>query len=142
MSIDTNNWNVKKNDIKDPLLHLNQEWHKKASITASEKNNLISTDNCCNPLQKYAPTTVNSIFLNTPDTSSVDHESRNTRGGRDCTKYEATSRKYGNIVDNPHKSKSFPPMKYRSMSCEDARQAVNQSLVKVSSMQHMLERRR
>jgi len=33
-------------------------------------------------------------------------------------------------------------MKYRSMSCEDARQAVNESLLNVSSMQHLLDSRR
>ena len=142
MSIDTNDWNVKKNDIEDPLLHLNNEWHKKATLKANEKNSFISNDDCYNPLQKYAPTTANAIFRNTPDTSSVDHESRSTRRGRDRTKVDATSGKHGNIVDNPNKSKSVPPMKYRSISCEDARQAVNQSLDNVSSMQHLLERRR
>lgn len=98
--------------------------------TASLSGNII------NPLQQYAPGPLD--YRETPNSSNI-----NTIRGRERTKFQPSSIKHCNIVDNPCEvSKSFPPMKYRSMSCEDARQAVNESLLNVSSMQHLLDSRR
>ena len=91
-------------------------------------------------LAKYAPNPLDDTLRGTPH-ANFNHKQINLRG-RDRIKFEPTLGRHGHDVDKQKKSKSFPPMKYRSMSCDDARQAVNETLVKVSSMQNLLEKRR
>ena len=120
---------------------LNDETKKKDSIELLKESS-ASVISCVNPLQKYAPNPLDVNFRNTTNTSS-DHEPLKTRG-RDRPKSSLTSRKLGNQVDNPDDNNlnSLSSSKYRSISCEDARQALNESLMKVCSMQNMLETRR
>ena len=122
------------------LMLLNDETKKKDSIELLKESS-ASVISCVNPLQKYAPNPLDVNFRNTTNTSS-DHEPLKTRG-RDRPKSSLTSRKLVNQVDNPDDNAiSFSSSKYRSISCEDARQALNESLMKVCSMQNMLENRR
>ena len=116
---------------------LNDETKKNDTIALQDSN--ASVTRSINPLQKYAPNPLDVNFRNTTNTSS-DHEPLKTRG-RDRPKSSLTSRKLVNQVDNPDDN-SFSSSKYRSISCEDARQALNESLMKVCSMQNMLENRR
>ena len=127
---------LNKNDRSSMLL--NDETKKKDSIELLKESS-ASVISCVNPLQKYAPNPLDVNFRNTTNTSS-DHEPLKTRG-RDRPKSSLTSRKLVNQVDNPDDN-SFSSSKYRSISCEDARQALNESLMKVCSMQNMLETRR
>ena len=127
---------LNKND-SSPML-LNDETKKKDSKELFQDNNPTVTISI-NPLQKYAPNPLDVNFRKTTNTSS-DHEPLKTRG-RDRPKSSLTSRKLVNQVDNPDDN-SFSSSKYRSISCEDARQALNESLMKVCSMQNMLETRR
>jgi hypothetical protein len=134
-----NTWIMKTNNTGYSMVPGNWEWQMEPS---DERNNSVS-NNVCNPLQKYAPSTSDSNFHNVPNTSNVSyaHQLTKTRG-RERTKDVSNLKGQGHIFDHPEHSKSFPPMKYRSMSCEDARQAVNDSLVKVPSLfQQVLHRR-
>ena len=127
--------------IKSPQMRLNDEIKKKDFKTCDDNIAPVSSNNSINPLQKYAPNPLDANFRDTSITST-DHEPLSTRG-RDRAKSSLTSRKIVNQVDNPTDTlTSFSSSKYRSISCEDARQALNESLVKVSTMQHMLETRR
>ena len=118
------------------------EMQMKSSKNSDDTNN-TDINNTYSPLRKYAPSPSDTHFRNLTETSNAPSDHRQVKiRGRERTKKTATLKGQGNIFDNPEHSKSFPPMKYRSMSCEDARQAVNESLVKVSSMQHLLEKRR
>ena len=122
-------------------MRLNDGIKKKNSKTCEDSIDPVSTNNSINPLQKYVPNPLDANFRDTLNTST-DHEPHKARG-RDRAKSSITSRKILNPVDNSTDNwTSFRSSKYRSISCEDARQALNESLVKVSSMQHMLETRR
>ena len=120
---------------------LNDETKKQDSIALQDSS--VSVTSSINPLQKYAPNPLDVNFRNTTNNTSSDHERLKTRG-RDRPKSSLTSRKLVNQVDNPndYNYNSFSSSKYRSISCEDARQALNESLMKVCSMQNMLETRR
>ena len=116
-----------------------EEEQGKSQNNSTQKNTSISNNNR-STLAKYAPNPLDDNLRGTSHAPS-DHKQINLRG-RDRIKFAPTLRSHGHDVDNQKKSKSFPPMKYRSMSCDDARQAVNETLVKVSSMQNLLEKRR
>ena len=113
----------------------NDEIEKKDSKSLDDKAAPVATKTSINPLRKYAPDPIDAKFRNSSSTST-DHEPQR---GRDRNKLSLTSKKLDNHIDN---SNSLSSSKYRSISCEDARQALNESLMKVSTMQNMLETRR
>ena len=118
---------------------LNDEVKKNDFKSFDDKTATTSTKTSINPLHKHAPNPIDANFQNYSSTSA-DHE---TKRGRNRTKLSLTSRKLFNQVDNPNINyHSLSSSKYRSISCEDARQALNESLIKVSTMQNMLETRR
>ena len=142
MLINVNTSIVKKNNTGYSMVPGNWEWQMEVFEPVNERNNSVS-NNARNRLHKYAPSSSDCNFRNVPKTSNVSSDNQLTQTrGRERTKDVSNLNRHRDIFDNPEHSKSFPPMKYRSMSCEDARQAVNDSLVKVSSMQHLLEKRR
>ena len=114
---------------------LNDEIEKKDSKSLDHKTAPVSTKTSINPLRKYAPDPIDANFKNSSSTST-DHEPQR---GRDRTKLSLTSKKVDNYINV---SLSLSSSKYRSISCEDARQALNESLMKVSTMQNLLETRR
>ena len=116
-------------------VRLNDEIEKKDSKSLDDKATPVSTKTSINPLRKYAPDPIDANFKNSSSTST-DHEPQR---GRDRNKLSLTSKNFDNHINDSY---SLSSSKYRSISCEDARQALNESLMKVSTMQNLLETRR